>query len=124
MAATVGTISHRIGQAEREFGLLSVEDLVSLTNTAPSVNGEIIDIYTLDKWARHPRGCVHFVLASARKLNPKLTFEEVSQWGSVLRRTQVAVDILTRSLISGEEPDELPKATGEQAPETGGSKPA
>lgn len=116
MAATVGTITHAIGGTERQFGLLSVEDLVSLTQTAPNVNGEIIDIYALDKWSKNPLGCVHFLLAAARKLNPGLTFEEVGKWGSILRRSQVASDLLTRSLVSGEEPVEGPKATGEQAP--------
>lgn len=119
MAAIVGTVTHKIGGVERQFALLSVEDLVSLTQTAPSANGEIIDIYALDKWSKNVFGCAHFLLAAAKKVNPKLTFEDVSGWGSVLRRTQIASDILTRSLISGEEPD--PKAeAGTPAPATGG----
>ena len=123
MSAQVGTITHKIGGVERAFGLLSVEDLVSLTHGAPSANGEILDIYALDKWSKHVFGCSHFLLAAARKVNPALTFEDVATWGSVLRRTQIASDLLTRSLVSGEEPDVDPKPPAGESPATGGSKP-
>ena len=120
MAATVGTVSYKLGGVERQFSLLSVEDLVSLTNTAPNSSGEIIDIYTLDKWSKNVRGCTHFILASAQHLNPKTTFEEVSKWGSILGRCKIASDLLTRSLVSGEEPEVDPKAEGQTAPATTG----
>jgi hypothetical protein len=120
MAAIVGTVSYKLGGKEREFSLLSVEDLVSLTYTAPNVNGEIIDIPALDKWSKHPQGCARFLLASAKKTNPTLTLEEVNGWGSILGRSKAANDLFTRSIISGEEPEPDPKAAGQTAPVTTG----
>lgn len=116
MAAIVGNLTYTLGGKERTFSLLSVEDLVSLTNTAPNVNGEIIDINALDKWSKHPRGCAHFILASAKKLNPALTFEDVSKWGSIMGRTNIASDIFVKSLISGEEPEPDPNAVAGNTP--------
>lgn len=110
------SIKLKIGSVEREFRLLSAEALADLSARAPSFNGDIIDINGLDKWAKHPTGCIEFLFKSASRNDPKLTREDVGKWGGVLGRTQAASALFVASILNGEE-DTSPKA---QASETGG----
>lgn len=119
MAATAGNQTYPFNGKDRTFGLLSVEDLMTITASIPNPSGEPINLSALDKWSKNPQGCEHFLYLAAQKVTPLVKVEEIRTWGSILRRINVAADLLTKSLLNGEE-EEVPKAEGAQPPATGG----
>lgn len=125
MAAHVGKTRYKLGGVEREFGLLSVEDLVELTAMCPNPSGELINIADLDRFTRHPAGCAAFLVIAAKKVNPMLTDKDVSAWGSIWTRSLAAKHVFDLSMLAGEE-NLIPKATGAEAPPsaTTGSTPS
>lgn len=111
MAAHVGKTSFRLGGVDREFGLLTAEDLVELSAKCPNPSGELINIADLNRYTMHATGCGEILFAAARKINPLLTLKAVSEWGSILTRTKAAKHVFDLSVLSGEE-TLIPKATG------------
>ncbi len=113
------TIVRTIGGVERRFGLLTVDDLMSITDTIPNPSGEIVDLRSLDKWAKNPRGCEVFLELSARKTEPGLRRPEVAKWGNLIERTNLAAELFVLSITTGEDVPS-PKAPGvDTTPPTG-----
>ena len=105
------TIERTIGGKSRRLGLLTVDDLVSITDTIPNPSGEIVDLRGLDKWAKNPRGCEFFLELSAAKCDPSLKRSDVAQWGTIMERCNVAAEVYAASITTGEG-DSAPKAAG------------
>jgi hypothetical protein len=97
------TITRTIGGVERRFGLLSVDDLMSLTDTIPLASGEIVDLRGLDKWSKSPRGAEYFLEMSARKVDRAITRDTVGKWGTIMERCNLAAEIFGLSITTGEE---------------------
>lgn len=105
------TIERTIGGVSRRFGMLSVDDLMSITDTIPNPTGEIIDLRGLDKWAKNPRGAEYYLELSARKVDRGITREQVAKWGTVMERTNLAAELFVLAITTGEEVP-APKAEG------------
>lgn len=105
------TITRTIGGKERRLQLLSVDDLMSITETIPRPSGEIVDLRGLDLWSKNPRGCEWFLWTSAAKLEPTLKREDVAAWGSLLERINNASEVFQLSITTGEE-SPVPKGEG------------
>jgi hypothetical protein len=101
-----------LGKDELEFPLLSAEELGDLTQTVPNAV-DVIDVYALAKWARHPVGCSAFLLMSRRKLDAGVKPEDVKSYGSIMQRIGTATRLLDESLGFGALD---PNAGGEQSP--------
>ena len=122
MAASGGIHSYTLGGIERHFGLLTVDDLITITGTIPTQADDIIDLERLDKWAKNPIGCEHFLTLAAQKTDRGVNRDTVKTWGSIRQRCIVAADLFAKSVICGEEVP-APKVTGEASGMTGISTP-
>ncbi len=102
MSIAQGIFPYTLGGKEYSFGLLSVEDLITIMNHIS--RNDILDLDTLFKATKNPQWCDLFLLTAGKKSNDKLTAEDVRKMGSILGRVKVAVDIYAKSIINGEEP--------------------
>lgn len=109
------TMTRKIGGKKRAFDLLTQDDLRSIMATVPNLTGDIIDIRSLDRWSKNLDGCEVFIFYAAKKSDPTLTRAMVHTWGSIMGRVNLASELFTASITSGEEePD--PKAEGVLSP--------
>lgn len=124
MSAQVGIIAEKLGKESRQFGLLSVEDMVSLTNMVTFKNGCMIDATAVERWITTPEGCEQLLSLASQTIAPAAP-SIIRKWGSFRQRSQLAMRIWLESVVSGEEdlpdPKAMPPETGaSQNPATGG----
>ncbi len=108
-------ITRKFGGKERAFGLLTQDDLRSITATIPIAVGEVIDLRCLDRWSKNPDGCDWFIWYSLKKTEPMITRADVTKTGSIMGRTNLAADIFGESITAGEDYGD-PKAEGVTPP--------
>jgi len=116
--APTGLYSEKLGKEVYRFGLITVEDMVTLTNMLQRRSGELIAGAELEKWITSPDGCENLLALASCNAGHPATAAEVRKWGSYRQRMTLAWKLWLDSVRSGEEEEPDPNAS---APTTGQS---
>ena len=112
MAAEVAPIRAYLGGSWRTFGLIEQRQLAWLQSRIPNVEKSLLIPSEVFRFGQSIEGAPLVLFESYQNANPgkPIKIEDITKWGSILQRQEVASKILNDSMTNGEEepPEENP----------------